>query len=93
MAEQQSEERKARRAFGGDTAELEAILTAPTLTVGQITRIAGCSEPRTVRRLLEAGGIRVLKVGRRYTVERLALERQMPDFYQALLRRAVTGHG
>jgi hypothetical protein len=60
----------------------------PVLTVGQLTRLVGLGSTRTTRRLLEAGGVRVLKVGRRYTVERGALEEGMPHFYEAVVARA-----
>jgi hypothetical protein len=63
---------------------------AATLTVGQLSRLAGIADNRTTLRLLRAGGVRVLRVGRRHVVERLALHAALPGFYEALLAR-LTG--
>jgi hypothetical protein len=58
-----------------------------TLSVGQISRLAGISEHRTTLRRLRAGGVRILRIGTRFAVERLALREAMPGFYNALLER------
>jgi hypothetical protein len=57
------------------------------LTVGQISRLAGITNNRTTIRLLTAGGVRVLRVGRRHVVERLAVRDALPAFYEAVVAK------
>lgn len=66
--------------------------SALTLTVGQLARLAGIANNRTMVRLLRAGGIQVLRAGRRHVVERLALRAAMPGFYEALTTK-LAGDG
>ena len=58
--------------------------SALTLTVGQLSRLAGVANNRTMIRLLRASGVLVLRAGRRHVVERLALKAAMPGLYDAL---------
>lgn len=60
----------------------------PVLSVGEITRAVGFGGTRTTRRLLTAGGVPVLRVGRKFVVERGALEECMPHFYEELRVRS-----
>ena len=60
--------------------------SAVLLTIGQISRISGVDR-RTVSRVLQSGGINVLRSGRRYLVERLALLKAMPAFYEAMVAK------
>jgi hypothetical protein len=64
--------------------------SALTLTVGQLARLAGIANNRTMVRLLRAGGIQVLRAGRRHVVERLALRAAMPSFYEALTTKLAS---
>jgi len=57
------------------------------LTIGQIARITGIKDNRTATRILEAGGVRVLRSGTWHVVERLALRQVMPAFYEALVTK------
>lgn len=63
---------------------------SPVLSVGEITRVVGFGGTRTTRRLLTAGGVPVLRVGRKFVVERGALEECMPHFYEELQVRVRT---
>jgi excisionase family DNA binding protein len=56
---------------------------AALLTIGQIAKILKRSRP-TVVRVLRAGGVAVLRVGNRYSVERLTLAEKMPGVYAAI---------
>lgn len=60
--------------------------SAVLLTLGQIASITGI-ERRSLRRTLESGGIKVLRTGRWRRVERLAIEKAMPAFYEAMVRK------
>jgi RHS repeat-associated protein len=52
-------------------------------TLGQLTKRARLGDPRTTRRLLEAGGVPLLRLGRRWAVEAGELEAHPPHFFAA----------
>jgi len=56
------------------------------LTLGQIASITGIDR-RTLNRALESGGIKILRTGKWRRVERLAIEKIMPAFYEAMVRK------
>lgn len=60
---------------------------ATILTVGQIARIAGYAENRTLIRILRAGGVRVLRPNYWHVVEKGQLREAMPALFDALLSR------
>jgi len=62
---------------------------AVTFTIGQLARLAGITNNRTLIRLLRASGVQVLRVGRRHVVERLSLKAALPGFYDGLVRKLV----
>jgi len=62
---------------------MQELNQAALLTVGQLAKILKRSRP-TVLRALRAGGINVLRVGNRYTVERLSLAEKLPGVYAAI---------
>jgi excisionase family DNA binding protein len=60
--------------------------SAVLLNIGEIARITGVYRG-TVLRAFESGGVKVLRSGRRYLVEKLAIQKCMPAFYEAMVRK------
>ena len=56
------------------------------LTMGQIASITGIDR-RTIDRAFRAGGINVQRIGRWRRVERQAIQKAMPAFYEAMVRK------
>ncbi len=54
------------------------------LTLGDLTRRARLGDPRTCRHLLRAGGVPLVRVGRRWMVDAGELEAHMPCFARAV---------
>ena len=60
--------------------------SALLLNIGQLQTLTGIDR-RTLLRVFESGGIKVLRSGRRFLVEKLAIKQAMPAFFEAMVQK------